>query len=227
MRTHWALTFILALAAAVSPKAAFAQFTLVSGTVTDTNGLAYACGQITATIVNNNGQNLYLSGLPFSALPATSKLGCPTDPTTSSTAGAFTFQLADNTQIKCGSGAAIVSCATQTTWQINVSSTGTPPPLGTGPQTCTATLTISGSVLRANSAQYGGSIFNDGTSSGKASLVVSNTTLSANSASGDGGTAGAGEVVTIGAGDALDDAELAQAGEVSGEGCGRALGEEW
>ena len=51
--------------------------------------------------------------------------------------------------------------------------------------------------------------------------------LSEASASGDGGTAGAGEVVTIGAGDALDDAELAQAGEVSGEGCGRALAEEW
>ena len=46
-------------------------------------------------------------------------------------------------------------------------------------------------------------------------------------ASGNGGTAGAGEVVPIGAGDALDDAELAQAGEVSGEGCGGARVEQW
>ena len=46
-------------------------------------------------------------------------------------------------------------------------------------------------------------------------------------ASGNGGTAGAGEVVAIGAGDALDDTKLAQAGEVSGEGCGGARGEQW
>ena len=46
-------------------------------------------------------------------------------------------------------------------------------------------------------------------------------------ASGNGGTAGAGEVVAIGAGDPLDDTELAQAGEVSGEGCGGARGEQW
>ena len=46
-------------------------------------------------------------------------------------------------------------------------------------------------------------------------------------ASGNGGTAGAGEVVAIGAGDALDDTEFAQAGEVSGEGGGGARGEQW
>ena len=46
-------------------------------------------------------------------------------------------------------------------------------------------------------------------------------------ASGNSGTAGAGEVVEIGAGDPLDDAELAQAGEVSGERCGGARGEPW
>ena len=43
-------------------------------------------------------------------------------------------------------------------------------------------------------------------------------------AGGDGGAAGAGEIVARGAGDAFDDAELAQTGELSGEGCGRALG---
>jgi hypothetical protein len=46
---------------------------------------------------------------------------------------------------------------------------------------------VNASTLRANSAQYGGSIFNDGTSSGNATLLVSNTTLGANSASNDGG----------------------------------------
>ena len=46
-------------------------------------------------------------------------------------------------------------------------------------------------------------------------------------AGGDGGAAGASQIVAIGAGDAFDDAQVAQAGEASGEGGGRALGEQW
>ena len=45
-------------------------------------------------------------------------------------------------------------------------------------------------------------------------------------AGGDGGAAGAGEIVAIGAGNALDDAKVAQAGELSGEGGRGALGEQ-
>lgn len=123
-----------------------AQFTLVSGTVTDTNGLAYSCGTLSASIVNLNGQSLYLNGVQFSPQPGATKLGCPTDPTTSRTPGAFTLQLADNTQIKCGSGPNIITCATQTQWLFTINSTGIQPPLGTGPQVCTAQFTISGAT---------------------------------------------------------------------------------
>ena len=50
--------------------------------------------------------------------------------------------------------------------------------------------------------------------------------LSEAAASGDGGAAGAGEVVAIGASNAFDDANVAQAGELSGEGGRGALGEQ-
>lgn len=129
---------------------ASAQFTLVSGTVADTSGLAYSCGTISASIVNNNGQSLYLNGVQFSPQPGSTKLGCPTDPTTSRTPGAYSLQLADNTQIKCGSGASIVTCATQTQWLFTINTTGIQPPLGTGPQVCTSQVTISGATQPVN-----------------------------------------------------------------------------
>lgn len=140
--------FLALFAAAPS----FAQFTLVSGTVTDSNNLAYACATISAQIVNTNGQTLYLNGQIFSSQPSATKLGCPTDPSTSRTPGAYTVSLADNTQIKCGNAAGqIVACGTQTTWNFTVNSTGTPPPLGTGPQTCQLIgQTISGSSQTLN-----------------------------------------------------------------------------
>jgi hypothetical protein len=139
------LFFVLAIVFLCARPAA-AQFTQVSGTVTDVNGIPYACAgaTITAQIVNNNGQSLYLSGQQFSPQPASTKLGCPTDPSSPSTPGAFAVQLADNAQIRCGSGPNIVTCAQQTQWLFTVNTTGIAPPMGTGPQTCSATLTISG-----------------------------------------------------------------------------------
>jgi len=132
----------LAAFCAISTRA---QFTLVSGTVTDSNNVAYACGTITATLVNNSGISPTLNGLPFNGFTSPVKLGCPTDPTTSRTAGAFTMQLADNTVIKCPTSAnPSAACSPQTQWLFTVNTTGVPPPLGTGPQSCTATLTISG-----------------------------------------------------------------------------------
>jgi hypothetical protein len=132
----------LAVLCAVSALPVKAQFTLVSGTVTDPNGLPWACGSISATLINNNGVSATLNGVSFSGFTAPVKLGCPTDPTTSRTAGFFQMQLADNTVIKCG----IATCATQTTWQFTVNTTGIAPPQGTGPQSFTQTFTISGST---------------------------------------------------------------------------------
>lgn len=119
---------------------ASAQFTLVSGTVTDPNGLPWACGTISATLINVNGVSATLNGQVIQGFTAPVKLGCPTDPTTSRTAGAFQMQLADNTVIKCG----ISACGTQTTWQFTANTTGIAPPQGTGPQSFSNTFTISG-----------------------------------------------------------------------------------
>lgn len=138
-KTIYVLLFLLFCSSRAS-----AQFTLVSGTVSDSNGMPYSCGTLSASIINNNGQSLYLSGVQFSPQPSATKLGCPTDPSTSQTPGGFTVQLADNTQLKCGSGASIITCATQTQWLFTINTTGVLPPIGNGPQTCTSTQTISG-----------------------------------------------------------------------------------
>jgi len=131
-----------ALLCAVSALPVNAQFTLVSGTVTDPNGLPWACGTISATLINNNGVSATLNGQIIQGFTAPVKLGCPTDPTTSRTAGFFQMQLADNTVIKCG----IATCGIQTTWQFTVNTTGIAPPQGTGPQSFSQAFTISGAT---------------------------------------------------------------------------------
>lgn len=143
MRTGKLLAKLLALwALCLCGNPAFAQFTLVSGTITDPSGIPWACGTISATLINGSGVSPTLNGVGFSGFTAPVKLGCPTDPTTSRTAGFFQMQLADNTQIKCG----ISACGTQTTWQFTVNTTGIAPPQGTGPQSFSQTFTISGST---------------------------------------------------------------------------------
>jgi hypothetical protein len=135
--------FGLLFATALLAPLADAQFTIVTGTVTDPNGLAWACGTISASLVNNSGVSPTLNGVSFSGFTSPVKLGCPTDPTSSSTAGAFTMQLADNTVIKCG----ISVCSPQTTWQFTVNiAPGILPPEGTGPQSFSQIFTISGST---------------------------------------------------------------------------------
>jgi hypothetical protein len=119
-----------------------AQFTLVSGTIIDPTGIPYACGTISATLIDNAGVSPKLNGSDFSGFTAPVKLGCPTDPETSSIAGSFQMQLADNTVITCG----ISACSPQTQWQFTVNmSPGVPAPQGTGAQSFSQTFTISGS----------------------------------------------------------------------------------
>src|ERR1043166_6555274 len=64
---------------------------------------------------------------------------------------------------------------------------GFPANSGGGIFTGPGTLTVSNCALSANSAQFGGGIFNDGTSSGKATLLLSASTLTGNWASETGG----------------------------------------
>jgi hypothetical protein len=105
---------------------AWAQFTTVTGTVTDPNGLPYANGTISATLVISGSPTL--GGFPYTP---------PTQPTGLSTAGSFTMRLADNTQLSPGGS----------TWTFTVSCAAGCVPVagGKGPITFTVTgITISG-----------------------------------------------------------------------------------
>lgn len=104
-----------------------ANFTLVTGTVLDPNGVPYADGSITAQLVTA-GTSPTLNGGSF-AMTGSARL---------SKTGTFTMQLADNNSIS----------PTGLKWLFTVSSfRGTVEPAGgTGPQSFTASITITGAT---------------------------------------------------------------------------------
>lgn len=126
---------ILALAIlcfAILPAArAQGGFTTVSGTVTDPNGLPYACGFISAQLITAGGVAPTLNGGSFSSSVSPVQLGCPTSPGTGAN-GSFSIRLADS---------GVISPAT-TTWKFTVTTPGIAPPSGTGPQSFTYTTAI-------------------------------------------------------------------------------------
>lgn len=127
-----ALAFVLfALAAASS---AFGQGrTVVSGTVTDTNGVPYVGGTLVVTLT-----------LPVGAGGATLngvQITGATQRVTLDSAGSFLMQLPDNTVVQ--------PPGTQWIFNVNISP-GVAPPIGTGPQNCSTTLTISGASQNLN-----------------------------------------------------------------------------
>jgi hypothetical protein len=125
----------------------FAQSTQVTGVVKDANGVPYAGAQMRAGLVfagapvsnptvtistlsqcRANGFGSAPCQVPFTPSNGPFNL----DSGGNIPGGGITLQ--DNTQVTPAG----------TTWQFTVNTPGNPPPLGTGPQTCTATLTISG-----------------------------------------------------------------------------------
>jgi hypothetical protein len=117
---------------------AFAQRTVVSGTVTDVNALPYSGASLTITLSLPTGAiGAYLGGAQIAGTVGPVKLD---------NSGSFIVQLPDNTLIQCANTVGqIVACAPQTTWAFAVTlSPGVAPPVGTGAQTCSATLTITG-----------------------------------------------------------------------------------
>jgi hypothetical protein len=106
---------------------ALAQRTVVSGTVKDTNGTPYSGGTLVVTL-----------SLPLGSSGATLngvQIAGSTQRVTLDATGSFLMQLPDN--------AVVLPGGTQWTFNINMSP-GVAPPLGTGPQSCSATLTITG-----------------------------------------------------------------------------------
>ena len=105
---------------------AFAQFTQVSGTVTDPNGLAYAGGTISATLIPGSGASPTLNGASFNGLRSPVQLDIN---------GSFQMQLPDNN----------VVLPAGSKWQFTVNiAPGILPPAGNGPQSFSVTLTITG-----------------------------------------------------------------------------------
>jgi hypothetical protein len=116
------------------PLALFAQggFTTVTGTVTDPNGLPYACGTISAQLITAGGAAPTLNGGGFTTQTSPVSLGCQTTPGTGA-AGSFAMRLADSGVIVPGN----------TTWRFTVNMTpGIPPPAGNGPQSFSYTTAI-------------------------------------------------------------------------------------
>jgi len=111
------------------PVLALAQFTTVSGTVTDPNGLPYAFGTIASVIVSSNTPKFTSTGNPYFQ---------PTQATGLDATGHFVVTLADNTALTPGGS----------TWTFTVCSAGgtEQPAFGKGPVCFVVSgVTISGS----------------------------------------------------------------------------------
>ena len=104
------------------------QFTTVSGTVIDPNGLAYTNGTIIAALVSSGTPKFTASNQPYTP---------PTQPVGLNSAGSFIMQLADNTQLTPG--------GSQWSFQVCSAAAAVPPAFGKGPLCFSiGPLTISG-----------------------------------------------------------------------------------
>lgn len=121
------LALVLAGAFLFAAGASAQNFTTVTGTVVDPNGIPYAGGSMSATLTPGSPGGWTLGGQPYSG-----RVG----PITLDATGKFVANF--------GSNAAILPAGTQWVVTVNSNQGGIPPPLGTGPQTFSVTITISG-----------------------------------------------------------------------------------
>lgn len=142
------LTRLATLLFFVVTPTCFAQVTVVTGTVKDTNGVPYAGASIKAQLVLAgaavNGQpTVTVTGVQacrssgFGSSPCQVPFQGTTGPFTLDSTGSFSQSLQDN--------ALVTPASTQWLFSVTISP-GVPPPLGTGPQACSATLTITGAT---------------------------------------------------------------------------------
>lgn len=127
MRNKLLISLLFLASYFLLPASAFAQFTSVSATVIDPNGIPYAGGTMSAVLVPNVSGAYTLSGSPYSGR---------INPTALDATGSFTVQFADN--------GVLLPASSQ--WQITVCAPGRLPlPIGTGGLCFTAAaLTITG-----------------------------------------------------------------------------------
>lgn len=120
--------------------AAAQNVTTVTATITDTNGLPYSNATVQAQLLP--------SGItPSVPPPCNGQTASPCfvsafQQATADVTGTFSMNLASN--------AVLVPGGTQ--WQFTINEIGIVPPAGTGPQTCSATVTISGALQSISSS---------------------------------------------------------------------------
>jgi hypothetical protein len=135
MRKLWTV-LLLAVLAAFSPAArAQCTTTIVSGTVTDPNGIPYAFGSVTISLVPAPPGTPLCNGVPFS-----SPIGPPTQ---LSSTGSFSLTVPANSAISPG--------GTQWLFAIN-ESPGVAPPLGVGPVAFSVKITVTATGTQSVSA---------------------------------------------------------------------------
>lgn len=132
-RVFW--KFLLALTVYGLPACVLGQTpTVVTGTITDLNGLPYSNARVSAQLIPTTASpTILVNNIPV-------QIGGQQN-ASSDANGNISMNLFCNT---AGGGCSLIS-PPGTAWQITVTTNGVPPPLGTGPQSCSATLTISGS----------------------------------------------------------------------------------
>lgn len=114
------------------PFSAFAQFTEVSGTITDPNGVPYAGAVVTANFIPSGGSPTLNGAQCCASLSAITHSN-----------GAFSMTVPDNNVVQPGGSQ----------WRFTVSlSPGVLPPLGTGPQSFSITVTITGATQSLTAA---------------------------------------------------------------------------
>jgi hypothetical protein len=117
--------------------------TVVTGTITDSNGIPYANATVQAQLLPTGVTPT--EPPPCNGQSATNCTVSAYQRGTANAAGVFSMTLASNAVLSPGG----------TTWQFTVTEPGSPPPLGTGPQSCSATLTISGASQSVSSSFSG------------------------------------------------------------------------
>jgi hypothetical protein len=118
------------------PFSLFAQTpTIVTGTVTDINGLPYSNASVSAQLIPTTASpTIIVNGIP-AQIQGQQNASADVN-------GNFSMNLFCNI---AGGGCSVIQ-QVGTQWQITVTTTGTQPPFGKGPQACTATVTITGAT---------------------------------------------------------------------------------
>lgn len=133
-----AFLFVALPAAAQTP-------TVVTAQIKDSNGVPYSFAKVAAQLVSSSGGFVPSPTIIVNGIPT--QIGGQQN-ATADVNGNFSMNLFCNS---AGGGCSVISPAL-TQWQFTANETGAPPPIGTGPQTCNVTLTISGASQSISSS---------------------------------------------------------------------------